>query len=64
MLSQKTFFQLTAAIFLILSLMHVLRLFFDLEASIAGWNVPLGVSIVAAILGGYLGYNALKFAGK
>lgn len=61
-MKQKTLNQVTATIFGVIALLHVLRLVFGWNANIAGWEVPLGVSIAAAIVGGLLSWSAFKLA--
>lgn len=64
MLSQKTFFQIAGAIFGIVTILHILRLFYGWDITLGGISIPMTVSIVAPFVSGYLSYNAFKFAGK
>lgn len=64
MLSQKTFFHTTGAIFSIVFLLQLLRLILGWTVVIAGWAVPVWFSFIALALAGYLAYNAFLFAQK
>lgn len=43
-----------AAIFAFVAFAHTLRIVRGVDVSVAGWPVPLWVSVVAAIVAGYL----------
>jgi uncharacterized membrane protein len=59
----KRSFCLTAGIiFLVIALLHLLRIAFGGEAVIEGWTVPKWVSWVALVVAGYLGYEGLKLS--
>ncbi len=63
-MDQKTYFLTTAIIFLIITVLHVLRLTLGWSAVIGGWEIPIWLSWIALILAGYLSYKGLKFSGK
>lgn len=43
-------FKIVGAVFLIMALAHLLRLFFRTEIIVGGWAVPLWFSVVAFIV--------------
>ena len=54
-MKEKTYFGLTAFIFLIVALAHALRLLFSPEAvMIGGYPVPKVLSVAAIIIAGYI----------
>ncbi len=61
-MTQRTFNRMAGSIFLIVALLHLLRLVFHWEAVIGGWRVPVGLSWAAICLSGTLSY--LAFARK
>lgn len=50
----------TGAIFSLIALLHLARIALQWDATIAGWNVPMWLSWIAAPLAGFLGYSGLK----
>jgi hypothetical protein len=52
--NQKTFSLVATVIFLVVGLMHALRLFFGWHAEVNGWTVPLWVSWVGLVVALYL----------
>jgi uncharacterized membrane protein len=63
-MNEKTYLITTGFIFLIIALLHVLRLTLGWEAVIGGWNIPTWVSIVAFIVAAFLAYEGLKLSKK
>jgi uncharacterized membrane protein len=61
-LSNNTFPQLAAAIFLIVAVAHALRLIFKWEVVIAGWQVPMWLSAVASVIAAYLAYEGFRIS--
>jgi len=59
-LSKNTFSSLAGAIFLIVAIGHVLRLAFKWEVIIGGWQVPMWLSGVAALVAAYLAYEGFR----
>lgn len=59
-MKQKTYFQVTGALFGLIAVLHLLRLFTNFEVNVAGWAIPIMASIVGAIVAGYLSYTAFK----
>lgn len=59
-MNQKTFYNITLIVFLLIALLHALRLVYGWSAVIGGWEVPMWLSGLAIVLAGYLAYNAFK----
>lgn len=51
---------LSAVIFGIIAILHLLRVIFGWQASIAGINVPLYISYIAIVIAGYLTWHMYK----
>ena len=60
-MSQKTFFLVAGLIFLLIAVMHGLRLALRWEAVVNGWSVPMWVSALALLIAGYLAFEGLMF---
>src|SRR6266853_790730 len=61
-ISQKTFSLVAGLIFLLVPVMHVLRLAFKWEVVLNGWSVPMWVSAVAIVITAYLAFEGLKLS--
>ena len=59
---QKTFSLVAGLIFLLIAVMHGLRLAFKWQAVLNGWSVPMWVSAVAIVITAYLAFESLKLA--
>lgn len=59
-MKQKTYNQLTCVIFLVITGLHILRLVLGWSANIAGWEVPMWLSVVAIAAGAFLAWSAYK----
>jgi hypothetical protein len=59
-LSKNTFQLLAGVIFLIVALAHAVRLIFKWEVIIAGWQVPMWLSAIAAVIAAYLAYEGFR----
>ncbi len=59
-MSKNTFQLLAGVIFLIVALAHAVRLIFKWEVIIAGWQVPMWLSAIAAVIAAYLAYEGLR----
>ncbi|MEK6963550.1 MAG: hypothetical protein AABX70_03930 [Nanoarchaeota archaeon] len=53
----KTLLQINTVIFAVVALIHLLRFLSGSPASIAGWDVPLWLSIVAFGVAGWLSWQ-------
>lgn len=61
-MSQKRYITVTGIVFLIIAVLHLLRLLLGWEAVIGGWHVPVWVSCLALVVFGYLAYTAFRLA--
>jgi hypothetical protein len=61
-MSQKTFSLVVSLIFLLIAIMHGLRLAFRWEVVLDGWSVPMWVSAVALPIAAYLAFEGLKLS--
>ncbi len=59
-MSQKIFSLVAGLIFLLIAVMHVLRLALKWEAVLNGWSVPMWVSALAIVIAAYLAFEGLK----
>lgn len=58
----RTYSLVTAIIFVLIALLHGLRLLRGWFAEIGGWEVPMWLSWIAFGIAGYLAYSGLKLA--
>jgi len=56
-MSQKTFSLVAELIFLLVAVMHGLRLALRWEVVLNGWSVPMWVSAVAIVIAAYLAFE-------
>jgi hypothetical protein len=63
-MSQKTFSLAAGLVFLVIALMHVLRLALRWDVLVGGWAVPMWISGVAIVISGYLASEGLKFGNR
>ncbi|MBI1952913.1 MAG: hypothetical protein HYS41_02185 [Candidatus Omnitrophica bacterium] len=59
-MKQATFNRPAGTIFLLIAILHVLRILLGWEAVIAGWKVPIGLSWLAFALAGFLACSAFS----
>ena len=59
-MTQRAFNRVAGVIFLVIAVLHLLRLIFGWEAVIAGWSVPYIISWIALFVSGTLALNAFK----
>ena len=64
MLQLRHYLYITSVIFALIGLVHVIRLIFELGIVIAGYAVPLWVSIIGVIGAWYLSLCAFSLAKK
>ena len=63
-MSRKAYFVVTGIFFLVIAILHLLRIILGWTPVVEGWAVPMGSSWVALVVAGWLGYEGLKLAGK
>lgn len=61
---EKNFLVITGIIFLLIAILHVLRIAYQWEAVIGGTSIPLWVSWFALIASGVLSYFSFTFGAK
>jgi hypothetical protein len=61
---QKTLSLVVGLIFLLIAVMHVLRLALKWEVVLNGWSVPMWVSWLALVIAGFLAFEGLKLGGR
>ena len=61
-MDQKTYLGVTAIIFIIISVLHLTRIFTGWEGSIGGWMVPQWISWVAFVVSGFLAYSGFNLS--
>jgi hypothetical protein len=61
---QKTFSLVATVIFLMVGLLHALRLFLGWHVQVNGWVVPMWVSWVGLVIGLYLASEGIGLATK
>jgi hypothetical protein len=59
-LKQRTFNQVACLIFLAVAIFHVLRIFLGWDVNIGGWEPPMWLSGVGAVVAGLLAWSAYK----
>ena len=57
-MTQRAFNLAAGSVFLLVAILHALRLFFGWQASVVGWTVPMWVSWAGVVLAGFLAYTA------
>ena len=63
-MSQKTFSLLAGAIFSLVALAHLVRLVFRVEWIVAGWTVPMWLSVVGLLVPGFMAYQGFRLSQK
>jgi hypothetical protein len=61
-MSQKAFSLVVGLTFLLIAVMHVLRLALKCEVVLNGWSVPMWVSAVAIVVTAFLAFESLKLS--
>jgi hypothetical protein len=63
-MSQITFSLVAGIFFLLIAVMHVLRLGLKLEVALNGRPVPMWVNWLALVIAGFLAFEGLKLGGR
>ena len=63
-MAQKTFNGVMGVIFLLIAILHALRVMYDWGAFIGGWTVPMWLSWAALVIAGYLAFTAYRLVAK
>lgn len=59
-MNQNNYNIATGIIFLLIGLLHLLRVLYGWDAIVAGWSVPMWISWVALVVAGYLAYEGFR----
>ena len=59
-MNQRFFNLIAGLIFLVIAVLHLLRIVFGWSAVIGGWVVPQWVSWLAFLVAGYLAYEGFR----
>ena len=63
-MNQRAYTLTTSVIFLVIGILHLLRIIFGWKAAIGGGAVPMWASWVALVVAGFLGYEGFRLARK
>jgi hypothetical protein len=63
-MSQITFSLVAGLIFLLVAVMHLLRLALRSEVVLNGRSVPMWISWLALVIAGFLAFEGLKLGGR
>ena len=63
-MKQENFNKVSAAIFLIVGIIHLTRVIQGWNVSIDRWSIPMVASYVAVIVAAYLAYHGWQLASK
>ena len=61
-MDQKKFFLVVGVIFLLVGILHALRLLYGWQAVIGNATIPMWISVPATFVAGYLSYKSFKLA--
>ncbi len=59
-MDQRTYNTLTAVLFLVIGVLHLIRIIFGWPAQIGGLNIPIWVSWLALVVTGALAYFGFR----
>lgn len=57
-MKKECYIKVSGVIFTIVGLVHLLRILNSWDLVIGAWGAPMGLSLVAVLLAGYLAYSA------
>jgi hypothetical protein len=63
-MNDKSFHLITGTIFVLIALVHALRIYMGWPAVFGGWSAPMWVSWIALVLAGGLGYFGFALSRK
>jgi len=63
-MSVKTFLRVSGTIFLVVAVVHLLRLVFKWEVILVGWPAPVWLSAVAFLIAAALAYEGFRLSGS
>lgn len=59
-MDKKTFNGVAGVIFLLIAVLHALRMLYGWDAAIGGWAVPMWFSWAGVVIAGYLAWSAFR----
>jgi hypothetical protein len=63
-MNSSKYFLVSGMVFLIISILHLLRVVFGVGLVIGSWEVPQWVSMAAFVVAGFLAFKGLGFSRK
>lgn len=63
-MKSKTYFALSSFIFILVGILHLLRLFFKWPVTLGSWQAPLLASVAGALIALILGVSGLRLLDK
>jgi hypothetical protein len=61
-MSKSTYFLVSGLIFLVVAVVHGLRMFFKWEVIIGGWQAPLWASAAGFVVAAYLAFEGFRLS--
>lgn len=63
-MTKQQYVTVTAVLFALVTLFHLARLFSSWSVVIGNWDIPIWVSVIGAVVAGYLAYQGYQLKGK
>jgi len=60
-MDRKTYFGVVSLVFVVIAVVHGLRVLNGWDANIGDWEIPLWVSYLSVVLGAYLAWTGYQF---
>ena len=61
-MNRRSYCVVTGIIFIVIALLHLLRIIYHWRVVIGLWSAPDWISWVALVVAGYLGYEGIRLA--
>lgn len=61
-MNQKNFIKSASIIFLLIGIVHLLRVIYEWRVRVDAYNVPMWASIVAVVVAAYLSYQGFRMS--
>jgi len=61
-MNRRSYCVITGIIFIVIALLHLLRIVYGWKVVIGPWTAPEWISWVALVVAGYLGYEGIRLA--
>lgn len=56
----KTYAVTSSLIFLLVAVVHVLRLIWNWDVAVEGWHIPIWFNVIGILIAGYLSYEGFS----